>query len=167
MFRGPLAGATNHCRVLPIMVGTEPLQLEFFGLALGGCDVIVGTQWLHTPGPILWDFALDIHGCRISWQGKPGRFATSCQAAQTDDLQTHLLAEFGNLFLEPTGLPSSRAHDHHIHLVADAQSVNFKRTNWNDNVHICFAKGSFASARPYFKCRSSWLGSMMAPGGFA
>ena len=25
-------------------------------MPLGGCDVILGTQWLRTLGPILWDF---------------------------------------------------------------------------------------------------------------
>ena len=28
-----------------------------FTLTLGGCDVVLGTQWLRTLGPILWDFA--------------------------------------------------------------------------------------------------------------
>ena len=28
-----------------------------FSMPLGGCDVILGTQWLCTLGPILWDFA--------------------------------------------------------------------------------------------------------------
>ena len=28
-----------------------------FAMPLGGCDVILGTQWLRTLGPILWDFA--------------------------------------------------------------------------------------------------------------
>ena len=28
-----------------------------FSLPLGGCDVVLGSQWLPTLGPILWDFA--------------------------------------------------------------------------------------------------------------
>ena len=28
-----------------------------FSLPLGRCDVVLGTQWLRTLGPILWDFA--------------------------------------------------------------------------------------------------------------
>ena len=28
-----------------------------FSLPLGRCDVVLGTQWLHTFGTILWDFA--------------------------------------------------------------------------------------------------------------
>ena len=28
-----------------------------FALPLGGCDVVLGSQWLPTLGPILWDFS--------------------------------------------------------------------------------------------------------------
>ena len=27
-----------------------------FSFPLGVCDVVLGAQWLHTLGPILWDF---------------------------------------------------------------------------------------------------------------
>ena len=30
--------------------------IDFFILTLGGCDVVLGVQWLRTLGPILWDF---------------------------------------------------------------------------------------------------------------
>lgn len=29
---------------------------NFFLLPLGGCDVVVGMQWLQTLGPVLWNF---------------------------------------------------------------------------------------------------------------
>ena len=28
-----------------------------FSFPLGGCDVVLGAQWLRTLGPILWEFA--------------------------------------------------------------------------------------------------------------
>lgn len=37
------------------------IQCSYFGvdlnvLSLGGCDVVLGTQWLYSLGPIQWDF---------------------------------------------------------------------------------------------------------------
>ena len=37
---------------------------DFFLLPLGGCDVVVGMQWLRTLGPVLWDF----NGLTMSFQ---------------------------------------------------------------------------------------------------
>jgi hypothetical protein len=31
--------------------------VDFFILPMDGCQVVLGTQWLSTLGPILWDFA--------------------------------------------------------------------------------------------------------------
>ena len=32
--------------------------IQFHVLALGGCDVVLGTQWLSTLGEIQWNFQL-------------------------------------------------------------------------------------------------------------
>ena len=40
-----------------ISIGDYNLRSNMFAMPLGGCDVIWGTQWLRTLGPILWDFA--------------------------------------------------------------------------------------------------------------
>lgn len=37
---------------------------DFFLLPLGGCDLVVGMQWLRTLGPVLWDF----NGLTISFE---------------------------------------------------------------------------------------------------
>ncbi|RVW25719.1 Transposon Ty3-I Gag-Pol polyprotein [Vitis vinifera] len=31
--------------------------IDFYILTLGGCDIVLGVQWLQTLGPILWDFS--------------------------------------------------------------------------------------------------------------
>jgi hypothetical protein len=31
---------------------------NFYVISLGGCDVVLGVEWLRTLGPILWDFTL-------------------------------------------------------------------------------------------------------------
>ena len=46
----------GKCRNVCISIGDYTLRSNMFVMPLGGCDVILGTQWLHTLGPILWDF---------------------------------------------------------------------------------------------------------------
>ena len=45
------------CRSVCISIGDYNLRSNMFSIPLGGCSVISGAQWLHTLGPILWDFA--------------------------------------------------------------------------------------------------------------
>lgn len=40
-----------------IIQGVE-FCINFHVLALGGCDVVLGTQWLSTLGEIQWNFKL-------------------------------------------------------------------------------------------------------------
>ena len=47
----------GKCRNVRISMGDYNLHSDMFSLPLGGCDVVLGTQWLRTLGPILWDFA--------------------------------------------------------------------------------------------------------------
>jgi hypothetical protein len=111
---------------LGIIVGTEPFNLSCFSLVLGGYDLILGTHWLRTLGPILWDFArlsmtCFINGRRVTWQG--GRAPASCRQLQAEELLGRLLEEFVELFVAPTCLRPPRRHDHSIHLDAGAQPV--------------------------------------------
>ncbi|RWR84947.1 Ty3/gypsy retrotransposon protein [Cinnamomum micranthum f. kanehirae] len=34
-----------------------PIQADFYLLSLGGVDAVLGTHWLRTLGPVVWDFA--------------------------------------------------------------------------------------------------------------
>ena len=59
-------------------MGDYNLCYDIFSLPLGGCDVVLGTQWLRTIGPILWDFAelwmqFSINGTKHTLRGlQPG-----------------------------------------------------------------------------------------------
>ena len=37
-------------------IDQQPFGADFFVLPLAGYDVVLGTQWLATLGPLLWDF---------------------------------------------------------------------------------------------------------------
>ena len=47
----------GKCRSACISIGDYSLHTSMFSFPLGGCDVVLGTPWLCTLGPILWDFA--------------------------------------------------------------------------------------------------------------
>ena len=38
-------------------IGDEDFQADFCALPLAGYDVVLGTQWLASLGPIMWDFS--------------------------------------------------------------------------------------------------------------
>ncbi|XP_008239126.1 PREDICTED: uncharacterized protein LOC103337735 [Prunus mume] len=44
------------CAAVPLAIGTYVYTSDMFALPLGGCDIVLGVQWLRTLGPILWDF---------------------------------------------------------------------------------------------------------------
>lgn len=44
-----------------ISIAKEDFVIDLYEIPLGRYDVVLGTQWLATLGPILWDFGL-YHG---------------------------------------------------------------------------------------------------------
>jgi hypothetical protein len=44
-------------RAAPFSIEGTHFSTDFFALPLAGYDVVLGTQWLATLGPILWDFS--------------------------------------------------------------------------------------------------------------
>lgn len=41
---------------VPIKIQNYKAILDFYVIPLGGCDTVLGVQWLRTLGPVLWDF---------------------------------------------------------------------------------------------------------------
>ena len=71
-------GSTLPCKgkyhSVCISIGDYNLYSNMFAIPLGGCSMILGTQWLRTLGPILWDFAelwmhLSINSTRHTLRG--------------------------------------------------------------------------------------------------
>ena len=46
----------NIYRVAAFSIDGETFSTDFFALPLAGYDVVLGTDWLASLGPILWDF---------------------------------------------------------------------------------------------------------------
>ena len=46
----------GKCCTMHISMGDYNLHFDMFSLPLGGCDVVLGAQWLCTLGSILWNF---------------------------------------------------------------------------------------------------------------
>ncbi|WVZ90257.1 hypothetical protein U9M48_036572 [Paspalum notatum var. saurae] len=107
-------------------------------MPLAGFDLVLGTQWLGTLGPIVWDVAartmqFQRAGRTFRWKGTsdkdgPGLCATTApptpppQLVQ-EPLLAALLDSWADIFAEPRGLPPPRANDHRIVLKPGAMPV--------------------------------------------
>ena len=94
---------------------------DLFVMPLAGYDLVLGTRWLGTLGPIVWDFAtrsmsFQRHGRTICWSGVPSSTTARLRtiAAASGTLLDELLAAYGDIFTEPKGLPPQRTRDHAI-----------------------------------------------------
>jgi hypothetical protein len=112
-----------------IMIDTENFLVDLHAIPLGGFDVVLGTRFLKTLGPIVWDFTTQWMSFwhtdhRVEWTGlgSSGRPA-HLHVCEGRALLDSLLAAFSDVFAEPQGLPPPRAHDHHIHLIPGTQPV--------------------------------------------
>jgi hypothetical protein len=123
-----------------IRVHGDIFHVDLFVMPLANFDLILGTQWLGTLGPIIWDVAtrtmqFQREGRAVRWTGltpadKPGlRTVTAIptpmlqlQLAQ-EPLLDALLHSLGNVFTEPRGLPPKRSRDHRIILKPGALPV--------------------------------------------
>ena len=121
---------------VPVIIQGYKFVIDFNVLHLGGCAVVLGTQWLCTLGEIVWDFKLlTIRFCylgkEVFLQGlhmSPSTFSEADKlfsSAEKKFLVLHisvinnaalskLLAQFSKVFEVPTGLPPIRVHEHQI-----------------------------------------------------
>jgi hypothetical protein len=53
---GDTIQSEGQCSDVSLKVQGVILTTEFYILSLGGCDMVLGVQWLQTLGPIIWDF---------------------------------------------------------------------------------------------------------------
>jgi hypothetical protein len=123
----------GHCENVRLQIGDYHLKSHMFSIDMGGCDIVLGADWLRTLGPILMDFkGITIgspeiisshHMEKLLKKGHFGVIAQlhAIQAIETpsipQDLQA-ILSKHQFAFSTPQGLPPSRGvHDHSIPLV--------------------------------------------------
>lgn len=112
-------------------IDNEAFRTDIFILPLNEYDMVLGTDWLATLGPILWDFGRHTMffwrlSHRVRWRGVPGPAGPQlrvCSGVDTCELLDLLLAEFTDVFDTPTGLLPPRTRDHHIHLIRSIAPV--------------------------------------------
>jgi hypothetical protein len=46
----------GHCENVHLQIGDYHLKSHMFAINMGGCDIVLGVDWLRTLGPILMDF---------------------------------------------------------------------------------------------------------------
>jgi hypothetical protein len=44
------------CENVKLQMGDYTLKTHMFSIAMGGCDIVLGVEWLHTLGPITMDY---------------------------------------------------------------------------------------------------------------
>jgi len=94
-------------------------------MPLTGYNVVLGTQWLASLGPILWDFRARTMTFKrntrdVCWHGMAGPAAPDLRATTAS---ATLLDELLDSFAEPHGLPPPRSRDHNIILLPGSQPV--------------------------------------------
>lgn len=101
-----------------------PLPRRLLRTPLGGFDLVLGVDWLHTLGPILWDFnrhsvTVVLSGSQVTWTGlaAPALPVVRMITSVDSSLMGAMLEEFADLFTTPIGPPPARSRDHSIRLL--------------------------------------------------
>jgi hypothetical protein len=46
----------GRCENVRLQIGDYNLKSHMFAIDMGGCDIVLGAEWIRTLGPILMDF---------------------------------------------------------------------------------------------------------------
>ncbi|KAJ0016755.1 hypothetical protein Pint_10445 [Pistacia integerrima] len=131
---GDKLSSEGKCSNTKLSVQGIPIVIDFYLLPLGGCDIVLGTFWLQTLGPIVWDFSrlsmkfslkgnsytltgattkdISILDCdSLEKSSKRGVIVSLCSIQGPDTYPTphpllqKVLNDFHDVFSIPTGLP--------------------------------------------------------------
>nr|GEU61595.1 putative polyprotein [Tanacetum cinerariifolium] len=99
-------------------------------LPLGGCELVLGVQWLSTFRTIQWNFKelrmqFEYEGQNVSATLHLTHYNEG-QASDMDEDLKQLLEEYADVFTMPIELPPYRSFDHKIPLIIDNVSINIR-----------------------------------------
>ncbi|XP_040988925.1 uncharacterized protein LOC121236540 [Juglans microcarpa x Juglans regia] len=126
-----------------IKIQGSKFSVPFHVSTLGGCDIVLGVQWLRTSGSITWNFidmsmSFEWGGQMIKLQGlnsasvlmMSGTMLMPGEQQKTEVCSegpmAELLKEFEDVFAEPVGLPPRRDFDHPINLKDGVSPVSVR-----------------------------------------
>ncbi|GJY05474.1 retrovirus-related pol polyprotein from transposon TNT 1-94 [Tanacetum coccineum] len=110
-------------------------------LPLGGCDMVLGIQWLATLGDIKCNFkelrmefkyngkGVALRGTQktnVEWMGDVFSMQMEGSTTVIDPKIQEVLAAYEDVFDVPTALPPLREHDHRIPLIEGVVPVNIR-----------------------------------------
>ena len=83
-------------RAAPFTIDDEAFAADFYALPLAGYDTVLGTHWMASLGPILWDFsALTMsfwhRDHKVCWQGNAGPKGPALRVCSGDDMLQAML----------------------------------------------------------------------------
>jgi predicted aspartyl protease len=98
------------CLATDVLIHEEPFSIDFVALDLGGFDLVLGIQWLHTLGPIVWDFdalsmAFWYRGRAHSWTSLGNKALAVRAIVDPRAILEELLLSYADILEEPRGLP--------------------------------------------------------------
>lgn len=87
------------CTQTQILIQGESITVDLYILPLEGYDVVLGTQWLRTLGPIVWDFskllmAFNLDGKQVLLQGSQIPPNQAISAIQMQQMLKHIKKGF-------------------------------------------------------------------------
>ena len=140
---GQIIKTKGDCKALKFKIQGLQLEVNFSLLDLGGCGIVLGTQWLSTLGVISWNFKKLLMGFMVNgkqiwlqgikatdsviqgskkFQGKAAKglllqilpFELAAIQEPIEPPMQELLGKFPQVFEEPKRLPPKRGHEHQI-----------------------------------------------------
>ncbi|KAF5470911.1 hypothetical protein F2P56_011397 [Juglans regia] len=109
-----LVASEGKCCNVPLLIQGTTFLSDLLTLKLGGCDIVLGVQWLLSLGPILWDFGK--LSMQFTYKGVLTclKALTATSSNLVDDVEVTKISSMENkgLFLQITAVQSQEVlHD--------------------------------------------------------